>query len=64
MSLQAERSDSKKTRIREDLNVIVCGRNIVLLLLILFEWLYSPCGPSPLFQFPDLFYSKSIGLLE
>jgi hypothetical protein len=19
------------------------------------EWLYSPCGPSPLFQFPDLF---------
>jgi hypothetical protein len=28
---------------------------LLLLLLILLEWLYSPCGPSPLFQFPDLF---------
>jgi hypothetical protein len=25
--------------------------------LHLLEWLYSPCGPSPLVQFPDLFYS-------
>jgi hypothetical protein len=24
-------------------------------ILLLLEWLYSPCGPSPLFQFPDLF---------
>jgi hypothetical protein len=32
--------------------------------LLLLEWFYSPCGPSPLFQFPDLFYSQSAGLLE
>jgi hypothetical protein len=30
----------------------------------LLKWLYSPCGPSPLVQFPDLFYSQSAGLLE
>jgi hypothetical protein len=35
-----------------------------LIILYLLEWLYSPCGPSPLFQFPDLFYSQSTGLLE
>jgi hypothetical protein len=35
-----------------------------ILFLLLLEWLYSPCGPSPLFQFPDLFYSQSAGLLE
>jgi hypothetical protein len=31
--------------------------------ILLLEWLYSPCGPSPLFQFPDLIYSQSAGLL-
>jgi hypothetical protein len=33
-------------------------------LLLLLEWLYSPCGPSPIFQFPYLFYSQLAGLLE
>jgi hypothetical protein len=37
---------------------------LLLILLLLLKWLYSPCGPSPLFQFPDLFYSQSAGLLE
>jgi hypothetical protein len=34
------------------------------LLLLLLEWLYSPCGPSPILQFPDLIYSQSAGLPE
>jgi hypothetical protein len=38
--------------------------NTILNLLLLLEWLYSPCGPSPLVQFHDLFFLQSTGLLE
>jgi hypothetical protein len=34
-------------------------------LLLLLEWLYSPCGPSPLFSFLIyFFFLQSAGLLE
>jgi hypothetical protein len=26
-------------------------------LILLLKWLYSPCGPSPLFEFPDLLFT-------
>jgi hypothetical protein len=29
--------------------------------LLLLEWFYSPCGPSPLFQFPDIYFFSTIG---
>jgi hypothetical protein len=34
------------------------------ILLLLLEWLYSPCGPSPLFQFPDLIHNRQDSLNE
>jgi hypothetical protein len=43
---------------------LVSGSSPVQEVLLLLGWLYSPCGHSPLFQFPDLFYSQSAGLLE